>query len=406
MGIACTALVALAALGLGYLYIPAQNPVPLKASMFQPGEIRFPTIAIMPMEILTGGDALDYVTRATEGDLRRRMQASVYKPVNVPDAALEMSATQIGQMYGVDFVWYRTIAKQDEVVRVGKRLVDTRTGEDVAVYRHDLAGNDPFKIQDELAKYTEEIMGAIDQGMTRRIDEMPLEQMNAWELTYTSKGNRKENIRRALAMAPDLYGANSAVAMDLWEDWYMQRTNDPNVPAEALKLARRGWELAPFDQYACTVAASVEIGAGEPARAIGYMKKFFDLKSISSTVFYEVLLVTDQADVALAHAQANPLVAHSTMANIYLALGSYEDALEHNRRVTERYPNNISAWMGYANTLAYLGRTDEVDQIIVGLDKAGVGFSVDGWERGLKRYFGETDIADKLVGGFRKAGYE
>lgn len=46
VGIACTALVALAALGLGYLYIPAQNPVPLKASMFQPGEIRFPTIAM------------------------------------------------------------------------------------------------------------------------------------------------------------------------------------------------------------------------------------------------------------------------------------------------------------------------------------------------------------------------
>jgi TolB-like protein len=406
VALACATLVVLAAVGLGYFYLPVQNNLPVKENDLQPSEIRFPTVAIIPMEILTEDEVLDYVARASEEDLRRRMQASVYEPVNVPDAALEMSVTEIGQLYGVDFVWYRSVAKQGEVVRIGKRLADTRNGEDVAVYRHDLTGSDPFELQDELAKYTEEIMVSIDKGMARRIDEMPLEQMNAWELNYTSKGNRKENIRRALAMAPDLYSAHSAAAWDLWEDWYMQRTDDPKVPAEALKLARRGWELAPFDQYSSIVAAQVEIGVGRPERAVSYMRRFFDLKSISSPVFYETLIVTDQADIALEHAKSNPLAGQGTLANIYLALGRYEDAVEHSRKVTELFPNSILAWYGYANMLAYLGRTDEVDQIIAGLEEAGQGFSVDGWERGVKRYWGKSDFGDKQVSGFRKAGYE
>jgi hypothetical protein len=47
-----------------------------------------------------------------------------------------------------------------------------------------------------------------------------------------------------------------------------------------------------------------------------------------------------------------------------------------------------------------------VDQIIAGLNEAGVSFSVDDLERGLKRYFGKAELVDKLVGGFRQAGYD
>ena len=223
-----------------------------------------------------------------------------------PDLVVSESAVE--DVYYAALIVDRA-AKQGDVVRIAKRLAETRTGQDVRVFQHDLEGSDPFELQDQLSKYTEEIMWAVDQGEQERVDDIPLEDMNAYELVYTSKGNSVENHRRALELAPDLYNANANVAWDLFWGSVMQTVDDPKAArAEALILARRGRELAPFDQYASQVAASVELGVGNPERAVQYLNAFFDYKSIGSRAFYDVLIATNRVEEALAHAENNPII--------------------------------------------------------------------------------------------------
>lgn len=391
---------ALTALGFWYVPDAVDEAVPVASAH----DFDFPKVAIMPMEVLTEDDALHYIARASEEDLRGRMQASIYEPVNVPDSALELAATEIGRAYDVDYVWYRSAARQGDLVRIAKRLASAHSGQDVRVFQHDLNGSDPFELQDQLARYTEEIMWAVDQGEGERVDALPLEEMNAYELMYTSKGNRAENHRRALELAPDLYNANSAVALDLFWDWVMQRSDSPG---EALRLARRGRELAPFDQYAVQIAASVELGLGQPDLALGYVTPFFSLKSVTSQAFYDVLIATGQIEAALAHAERNPIIPSNTLGLVYLAAGQYEESVEQYLQWTQRAPKQPLAWLSLMNALGYLDRKEEADRIVAGLRDAGWrdGFVAD-YEVGIRRYWGKSGFGEALVGGLKRLGYE
>jgi tetratricopeptide (TPR) repeat protein len=335
------------------------------------------------------------------------MQASIFEPVNVPSTAMGMPIIDIGEAYDVDYVWYRSAARRGDDVRISKRLAETRTGQDIRVIQRDLHGSDPFDLQDQLARFTEDIMGAIEQGEEERTDGIPLEEMNARDLTYTSKGDRRSNIRRALELEPDLFNANGIMANILFDDYYMQRAEDPDATAaEALRLARRARELAPFDQFANGVAAKLEMSLGNPEKAYSYANAFLKLKSVSTYEFYDALIATGHAQQALEHAEANPLVRNFSLAHIYLALGRYEEARRQYRAWTVDDPGNWISWWSLANCLGYLDDKEQVAQIMQGLRDNGFGGTVAQVEVGTRRVWGRSEFADTLLNGLKRLGYE
>jgi TolB-like protein len=390
--------------GIWYSQDRIDEPEPVQITR----EFDFPRIAIMPMEILTPGHPLEFLARASEDDLRGRLKQSIYEPINIPKSGLKMPLTEIRSAYDVDYVWYRSIARQEETVRIAMRLVETRTGRDIKVFQHDLQNSDPFHLQEQLALYAWQIMGAIDLGETGRANEIPLEEMSAYELVYTSKGNRKENLRRSLALAADFHSANSALAWELFYDYFMQQTENPEeTSAEALRLARRGRALAENDPYAVRIAASLELAVGEPGMAYRYASKFIsDNKSIPSTSLYDVLIATGHAQQALEHAAQNPITRPVSLAHINLALGRFGEAVEHYRNWTTSAPDDPLAWFFLANCLAYLNERDEAEQIMNGLKKAGWDRTVAEMEIGVHRYWGNSEFGHALLNGLKRLGYE
>jgi len=367
----------------------------------------FPRVAILPMEILTPDDALEFLSLASTDDLRSRMQASIYVPVNVPPSAVDMDVAELGQSYDVDYVWYRSVAKRGEQVRISKRLVETKTSQDVKVIQRDLHGSEPFDLQDQMASYFEDIMGALDRAELERADRIPLRDMNARDLTYTSKGDRRANIQRALALEPDLFSANSAMADLLFEDYVQQRTDTPEqTAAEALRLARRGRALAPFDQYANQVAAKLEMSVGNIEAAYSYASAFLKLKSISSYPFYDVLIASGRIAEGLEHASHNPLVRSVTRGSLNLAAGNYRAACEQYRAFTVEQPRIWESWFNLANCLGYLDEREEVASIMQGLRDAGFHGTVAQVEVGIRRYWGKSEFADVALNGLKRLGYE
>ena len=380
-----------------------------QANTPEPPGFQYPRVAILPMETLTEDKVLDYLARASEEDLRERMQASVYEPVNVPDSALDMAPTEIGQLFNVDYVWSRSAAKQGDTVRIGQRLTETRTGQDVKVIQHVLQGSDPFQLQDQLAQHGQDIMGAVDRGESERADQIPLEEMSALDLAYTSKGDRIVNLRRALELAPDYYAAHSGLAWELfWSSVFHPIIDNPDAArAEALTLARRGWELAPFDQYAMSVAAQLELAIGnDPERAMSYLTPYFKMKSLSDSVFYQVLITLGRVDEALQHAEDDPNVGSYTSGILYLAADRYEEAALAFREQTQINPTEFTWLMPLANALGYLDRKADVDSIITGIHEAGLLTPVATYERGLRKFWGDSHFVEKMVGGLKKLGYE
>ena len=399
---------ALAAIGLAAWFgRDLMQTSPAQSSLSTPAEmIEFPRVAILPMEVLTPDDALDFLARVSEDDLRGRMQASIYEPVNVPGSLVDASAVEIGRELDVGYVWYRTAARRGDAVRISKRLTETRTGRDIRVIQRDLLGSDPFDLQDQLAAFTEDIMGALDAGETERADEVQLDEMGAVELMYTSKGDRRSNVRKALDMAPDYFGPNAAMAEILFEDYINQQTDRPEeVAAEALRLARRARQLAPFDQWTNKIAVELEFSVGSVERAYSYARQFLELKSVSTWEFYDALIVSGRADEALAHAEANPIAHVFSLGHLYLALGRYEEACQWYRTWTVENPDIWQSWWSLANCLSYLDRPDEVAQIMQGLKDNGWTASVADVETGFRRYWGRSDFADIALNGLRRLGY-
>jgi hypothetical protein len=286
-------------------------------------------------------------------------------------------------------------------------LAETRTGRDVSVFQHELEGNDPFALQDQLAKYTEEFMWAVSQGETERADGIPLADMNAFELMLTSKGARLENNRRALALAPDFFLASTHVAQDLFFGVVMGQEEDTEaIRDEALQLARRGWQLAPLDPQASSIAAQVEMGFGDPAMAARYVNHLLELKSTSSAPLYLALIVNDRVAEGLTHAKANPLVSDLTLCHLYLAADRLPEAVRHCQMATDDNPFGYLERMAFANVLGYLDRRDDVEDILRGVGRDGALASVAAYERGARAFWGSAEFTDKLVGGLKRLGFE
>lgn len=406
--LALTAVLVAAAAGTAFVLNRDTGPTAPAAaseeSALANSDFAFPRVGIPPVEQLTADDAVSYLARAAEDDLTMRMQSSVYEAVTLPSEARNQHAVAVGDVYTVDYIWYRTVARSGSTYRISKRLAETRTGKTVRTFQHDLAGNELFELQDQLARYTEEIMWALDQGEDERVDALPLDQMTAWDLVSAEKGDSAANRRRALKMAPDLFAANSMVANELFWSVVMQQSDNPaRDGAEALMLARRGRELAPFDQSASAIATTVELAFGDPQLALLYIERFGDLKSFSSRSYYDALLATDQITSALTHAEANPLIDTSVLANVYLANGRFAEAARLYREKIGSNSNFIM-WMSLANALGHAGEVQDGRRILQRIKESGQANPVKSYAVGVRLYWGKAGFGEMLIEGLHALG--
>ena len=400
-----------------YLYMNSLNPNATSMQSEQTARIKkygVPSIAIMPMDILTKDTDLEYLAKASGEDLLLRLQFASFRTVTISNAPTKLSAKDIGQQYDVDYVWYRTIARKNNEYRIVKRLVETAGGVDVVSYQHSLTGNELFEIQDQMASFTHEFTIAVLDGESKRLRDVPVDGMNPWELIHKPVERYAEaraNAERAYKLDPNNYGANSMLARYLREEILFQMSTDvEGDKAYALKLARRGYALAPHDEFAIQTVCAVELSFGDPALALGYAQKLSVLKSFTASEYYDVLIGNGLAEEALIHALKNPLIGPETMGDINLYLDRFADAEALYRKQLADTPDDFIVSIFLANSLGQQRKLKAgrviIEKINKDLIEAGRSkLTIEVWETGMKLTWGDQAYL-KFVEGLKKLGVE
>jgi len=400
-----------------YLYMDSLNPDATSGLSQQSDRIKkygVPSIAVMPMEILTKDTELEYLAKVSGEDLLLRLQFASFRTVTISNASTKLSTKDIGQQYDVDYVWYRTIARNNNEYRIVKRLVETAGGVDVVSYQHIITGSELFEVQDQMAGFTHEFTIAVLNGETKRLRDMPVDGMNPWELIHKPVERYAEaraNAERAYQLDPNNYGANSVLAGFLREEILFQMSTDvEGDKANALRLARRGYALAPHDEFAIQTVCAVELSFGDPALALGYAQKLGVLKSFTASEYYNVLIGNGLAEEALIHALKNPLIGPKTIGDIYLQLGRFTEAEASYRKQLADTPDDFIVSIYLANALGQQGKLKEGRKIIEKINKDLIAagrskLTVAVWETGIRLSWGDQAYP-KFVDGLKKLGSE
>lgn len=398
-----------------YFYMDSRNPDATSGQSEQTARIKkygVPSIAIMPMEILTRDADLNYIAKASGDDLLLRLQFASFRTVTIRDTPPDLNAKDIGQQYDVDYVWYQTIARNDNEYRIVKRLVETASGVDIVSYQHTITSNELFEVQNQMAGFSHEFTIAVLAGESKRLRDVPVEGMNAWELIHKPVDTYPEaraNVERAYELDPNNYGANSVLAGYLRSDVLFQKATDVvGGKAKALRLSRRGYELAPHDEFAIQTVCAVELSFGDPALALGYARKLGVLNSFTASEYYEVLIGNGLAEEALIHATKNPLIGSKTLGDIYLHLDRFAEAEDAYRKQLADTPDDFMVWIYLANVLGQEGKLEAGREIIERVNKnltaAGQSrLTIAIWETGVRLAWGDLAYP-KFVDGLKQLG--
>ncbi len=244
-----------------------------------------PSIAVLPFQELGGdpddrdfGDGLaaDIIT-----ELSRFGTISVVGRHEIQSHALVGASVQeVGRLLAVRYVLGGTIRRAGERGRMTAELLEVETGRPCWSERYDRRLDDPFAVQDELARA---IVGIVEPTLHRaemdRISRSPAKDLQphelmlrAWRLSDQGyeDGNRaaQQDCEEAIRLDPEYSDAHSQLAWILWYDAVNGWTDDPQGSLRrALDLAERGWSLNSRDYDALGARGAILVALGRYAAA-------------------------------------------------------------------------------------------------------------------------------------------
>ena len=255
---------------------------------------------------------------------------------------------EVGRTLAVRYVLSGTVRRAGERGRITAELLEVETGHPRWTERYDRSLDDPFAVQDELARAIAGVveptlhraeMDRIVRGPTKNLQAHEL-MLRAWRLSDQGyeDGNHaaQRDCEKAIRLDPHYSDAHSQLA---WIHWYAAMngwTDDPEEDLRrALEYAERGWSLNPKDYDALGARGAVLIS----------LRRYDAANRI----------VEDLAKKFPGHA-------HATMyqGQILSPLGRHEVALELVQKSMEINPDHDQwHWMNMGMCLFCLERYDE-----------------------------------------------
>ncbi len=327
-----------------------------------------------------------------------------------------------------DLLLEGTIQRADQRVRIAVRLLDMRTGGEIAWSgRFDRIMTDLLSLQDEVGAA---IVAQIDpelmqhegrRNATRRAHDMTAQDLLLQALPAIYRLERESFIdaRRLLDMSLRA-DPGSPVAHGWLAYWNLLcvgqgwATDPASASAEAARLADRAVMLGPGDARALTLAGHVRGFLGNATEANALHERALALNPNLAIAwcfsglahFYmgrheEALRRIKQA---IRLSPSDPHLFFFDMALIlpFLMIGDYPNAIAAGRRAIERNPLFSSAYKGYVAALGLMDRGAEARELVDRLLVLEPGFSIEGavLRSPLTR---KEDIA-RYADGLRRAG--
>ena len=336
-----------------------------------------------------------------------------------------VSAPEVAASLGVRYVLEGSVRSAGNRIRVTAQLIEGATGGHVWAERYDRDMTDIFDVQDEL---TREIVSALKVRLTpddrtrlahRR--EVPLEAYHLYlrgrdrAFLHTRQGNveARRLLERAVGIAPDYAAAHARAAFTHVIDYVNGWTEDPQASlAEGLAESRRAVEMDPDEagaQFAYAIAclwsrdldealaAAKRCLALEPHSAEGH------LATAHAQIYGgEPAAAVETIETYMRHDPLYPDIVLYFLAEAYISLGEYEQAIDALKMRLERDPESATSYNLLAACYGHLGRLDEARAAWAEARRIVPVYSVESRRKTLP--FRNPEDFERRIDGMRKAG--
>jgi TolB-like protein/Tfp pilus assembly protein PilF len=397
--------------------------VVLKDPGVQPDRRSITSLAVLPLDNLSGDPAQDYLAEGvTEALIGQFAQIRALRVVSrTSSMAVRGSQTplpEIAKVLGVDAIVQGSVQRSGDRVRIDVRLVDGRTDAHLWARDYEQEVTDILKLQSEVARAVgEEIRVQITAEERARIASArtvhPAAHQEYLIGRYHLWRDNDEHLRRAIAhferaieLDPQFAAAYASLAhawwkRGLWGDTGLVATEAParaaaqkaleldNALPEAYvvhadlvrlydrdlvraeELVARALELQPHGVDAHYTYALVLMTIGRFDEAIGHMETAERLDPLSPAIqsdFGRVLYRARRYDDAIQHftralelEPAMGWLVHSRLANVYEQMGQYDRAFVALQQAGDRRRSHEAR---RASVLARMGRRHEAKRLI------------------------------------------
>jgi TolB-like protein/Tfp pilus assembly protein PilF len=391
-----------------------------------------PSVAVLPFKNLSGDADHDFFSDGTTEDVitalgRFSNLLVISKSATFPFKNSNASPAEIGRLLNARYLLDGSIRRAGNRVRVGVALTEPTTGRNVWSETYDVAGDDIFTVQDNIAR---RVVGAAAVSLTRveqeRVLAKPTSSLAAYEYVLRgraafSQETRDDNdeaselFQHAIDLDPNYADAYAALGFSVYEavisGWSEFRAEELEH-AEA--LAQKALALDPattrayrllaqlhlfrkrFDLALAQVDRALQIN---PSDANNYAARGAILawagKAAEALPWLEGALRFDQADG----------FASARLCMTYYLLRRYPEALDAGDRALSRNPGRNTQMITHpvlAAAYGELGRQQDKDR-----ERA---ISLRLWPlldaRTFADQFGTDEARDHMLEGLKKAGFQ
>lgn len=400
------------------------------------GRARITSIAVLPLENLSGDPTQDYLADgATEALIGQLAQIRSLRVVSRTSSTVfkgsSRSMGEIAKALTVDAVIQGSVQRSGDRVRISVRLIDGRTDTHLWARDYELGAGDILKVQGEVARAVgEEIQIQITaeerarMALARTVDpaahqEYLIGRYHLWRDDDENLQRAIAHFERAAAIDPQYALAYASLAhawwkRGLWGDIGLVATESP-----ARAAAQRALQLDDALPEAYVVQADlVRLYDRDMARAEELVTRALRLQphNVDAHYTYALLLMTvgrfDEAIVQMEAAeQLDPLspAIQSDFGRVLYRARKYEDAILHLNRALELEP--AMGWLVHSRLAQVYEQMGRYDHALLSLQQAGdKGRSHQAQRASVLARMGRRDEAMRLVEGLEvhssKSRYE
>ncbi|KPK60535.1 MAG: hypothetical protein AMJ59_05400 [Gammaproteobacteria bacterium SG8_31] len=343
-------------------------------------------------------------------------------------SATEKSVSEMRDNLGARYVIEGSVRKSGSIVRVGARLVDSRSGASLwaETYTRDMTSLDIFSVQDDITGRVVATVadgyGVLVRSMIDAIDSKPAEELNPSEwvlrmfdylLQYTAAAHAalREGIEQAVKRYPRDSDVWAVVAQAYLNEWNFGFDPKPDSLDRALAAAEKAVDLDRTNPLAYQLLAQVHFFRRDLVRFRAASDRAISLNPLDTNTVGVLGLITAHtgefergAELTRKAMELNPHHAgwyHFGLIWLHFSREEYEQALEWASHVN--MPGMFWTYLAIAAICGHLGRQTEGREAVRKLLEIDPEFAAHA-RHNIESWHFASGLMEPLLDGLQKAG--
>lgn len=349
-----------------------------------------PSIAVLPLENVSGDPAQDYFGRGIAEDIITELSRFSELTVISRNSSFRFASPQddiqnIGHELGARYVLDGSIRRIGQRVRISVQLTDVATRASRWAERYDCNVEKLFTVQDDVVRTIVSVLAAhLNQSEVERTSRKPPAAWQAYdyylqgsdtyaafhrEMTAANIYRARSLIERCIALAPSFSPAYVVLSATYTTSYNLPLDNDylkPEALTEAHRTATIAVKCDPKSPKAHTQLGYAMIYMRQPDRAVSLFERAMALNPNFSDWRLALALMMaghmhKAVEVAQAHLRLDPFalpIARGYLGLAHYMLKEYETALSILQEFVSLAPNHQPGRVWLASTYAQLGRME------------------------------------------------